>query len=74
MNKTIDEMIGCAKRELAMRGRVYPKWVAAGRMREAVAAHEIECLQGIMRVLFWVKRRGEENGEERIENEMVAGD
>ena len=33
----LNEMLGCCRRELAMRQRVYPNWVAKGSMSEKKA-------------------------------------
>jgi hypothetical protein len=44
---TRDVMIACARRELAMRKNVYPKWVAAGRMKQDAADKEIAAMQAI---------------------------
>jgi hypothetical protein len=38
----------CAKRELAMRRRVYPKWVDSGRMSQDKADHEIAVMAAIV--------------------------
>jgi len=35
------DLIACAERELRLRVRVYPRWVAAGRMTQALADREI---------------------------------
>ena len=43
----MDDMIRCADREVAMRRRVYPRWVEDGRMRQEKADHEIECMEAI---------------------------
>lgn len=45
------QQIASAKRELAMRERVYPKWVEARKMTEAAASHEIECMRAIVATL-----------------------
>ena len=37
----------CAERELRMRRRVYPRWVASGRMSQAQAAKEIATMEAI---------------------------
>lgn len=42
-----DAMIACARRELAMRKNVYPKWVASGRMKQDAADKEIAAMQAI---------------------------
>ncbi len=45
---TIVEQIACLKRELAMRGHVYPRRVADGKMKQAQADHEIACMTGAL--------------------------
>ena len=42
------EKRACLERELKMRRRVYPRWVAAGKMREEDADREIACLRAIL--------------------------
>ena len=37
-----------AKRELAMRRSVYPKWVDSGRMKQTEADHEISVMEAIV--------------------------
>lgn len=41
------EKRACAYRELEMRRRLYPRWVADGRMTEAEADREIALMQAI---------------------------
>ena len=48
---TITAQLAAAKRELAMRRRVYPRWIAQQRMSEATAHHEIACMQAIVDTL-----------------------
>jgi hypothetical protein len=38
----------CAKRELAMREKMYPQWVASGSMKQAVADWQIACMAAIV--------------------------
>lgn len=38
----------CARRELALRVRVYPGWVARHKMRAAVAEYEIRVMTAIV--------------------------
>lgn len=45
---TDHEKYECAKRELAMRRRVYPKWVDSGRMSQDKANHEIAAMTAIL--------------------------
>ncbi|MBP6444807.1 MAG: hypothetical protein KA267_12340 [Gemmatimonadales bacterium] len=44
---TEDEKRQCAERELAMRKRVYPRWVSAGKMTQAAADREIAAMEAI---------------------------
>lgn len=45
---TDQNKLECAKRELAMRMRVYPKWVDSGRMSQDKADHEIAVMAAIV--------------------------
>lgn len=42
------EKFECAKRELAMRKKVYPRWVEQGRMTQQKADREIACMSAIV--------------------------
>jgi hypothetical protein len=44
---TMADRLACVDRELALRRRVYPRWVAAGRMTQAKADREIELMQAV---------------------------
>ena len=46
-----EDLLACAARELKMRRNAYPKWVAAGRMQQAKADHEIACMAAIVAML-----------------------
>jgi hypothetical protein len=48
---TIDDLIKCAKRELALRRTVFNKRVLAGKMTPDMADHELACMAGIVKVL-----------------------
>lgn len=41
----LNDLLGCLRRELALRQRVYPKWVAKGSMTDAKAAKEVELMR-----------------------------
>jgi len=45
---TTKDKLASAKRELAMRRGVYPKWVDNGRMSAGKSAHEIACMEAIV--------------------------
>jgi hypothetical protein len=42
------DKLACVQRELALRQRVYVKWVFDGRMSAGKAAHEIACMEAIV--------------------------
>ena len=48
---TIAQQISCVKREIAMRERVYPKWVESGRMKLDMAEREIATMTAVLRSL-----------------------
>jgi hypothetical protein len=58
---SIDEMISCAKRELAMRKRVYPKWIDSGRMNQRKADDEIAFMSAIVDHLLKASGRSRED-------------
>lgn len=48
---SLEQMIGCAKRELGMRQRVYPRWVATGKMTAAQERLEVDTMAAIVTTL-----------------------
>lgn len=44
----IDEMIKCVEREIGMRQRVYPKWVAMKKMSQEKADLEIRTMIAVL--------------------------
>jgi len=48
---SIADQIACVRREIAMRERVYPKWVSAGRMKHDDAHREIAAMQAVLTTL-----------------------
>jgi hypothetical protein len=49
--KSLKEQLNSARRERAMRIGVYPREVKAGRMKQAVADHELACIEAIIATL-----------------------
>lgn len=47
----LTDLLGCCRRELALRQRVYPKWVAKGLMSEKKAEKEIEQMRLVVEFL-----------------------
>lgn len=48
---SLSDQIAVVKREIAMRERVYPRWVAAGRMSPAKSVHEITTMKAVLATL-----------------------
>lgn len=48
---SIEEQLAAVRREVAMRERVYPRWVEAGRMTAEKADHEIEAMKNVAATL-----------------------
>lgn len=50
------ELLGCLRRELALRERVYPKWVAKGTMKQEKADKELllmrQCVEFMVHCVF----------------------
>lgn len=55
---SLDDEIKAVKRELAMRERVYPGWVKAGRMRQAEADTEIRRMRAVLKRLLLAEQTG----------------
>lgn len=51
MALSIQTQIECVRREIAIREHVYPKWIENGRMKQAVADHEIEAMKSVLDTL-----------------------
>jgi hypothetical protein len=47
----LNDLLGCCRRELAVRQRVYPKWVAKGTMKQDKADQEIELMRTVVEFL-----------------------
>jgi hypothetical protein len=44
----LNDLLGCCRRELELRQRVYPKWVAKGTMSEKKALKEIALMRSVV--------------------------
>jgi hypothetical protein len=47
----LDDLIGEVQRELAMRARLYPKWVAAGTLSLAASERQTRRLHAVLELL-----------------------
>jgi hypothetical protein len=47
----IQHQIACVKREIAMRRRVYPRWVEQGRTTQALADDQIAMMEAVLATL-----------------------
>lgn len=50
------EQIACVRREIAMRERVYPRWVQDRRMAQATADREIACMRAVLATLEAIEK------------------
>lgn len=57
---TFKQQIECVEREIAMRERVYPNWVAQGKLRQEKANYQIGCMRAVLRSLESLNRQYEE--------------
>lgn len=48
---TLTEQIASVRREIAMRTRVYPNWVASKKMTQAKADHELAAMRAVLDTL-----------------------
>lgn len=51
MTITIEQQIQAVKREIGLRQGVYPRFVAAKRMSQEKADHELAAMQAVLRTL-----------------------
>ena len=54
---SLADQIACAKRESALRQRVYPAWVKSGRMKQADADREIARMNAIVQTLIQLEQK-----------------
>lgn len=45
---SLAEQVDCVRRELRMRERAYPRWIAAGKMTQAKADAEIAAMTAVL--------------------------
>jgi len=55
----LDEQIKSVEREIAVRVRVYPRWVVDRRLTQAKADHEIAAMKAVLATLQKAKRVAE---------------
>ena len=54
----ISRQVAEIERELALRRRVYPKWVESGRLGDIDAQTQIAEMEAALKTLQWVERNG----------------
>lgn len=57
---TLDEQIKAVIRELGFRERVYPGWVAKGKMKQAEADYQIAAMKAVLETLKTLKEHRHE--------------
>lgn len=56
---TIEDQIKAVEREIGMRRRVYPNWVASKRMSQEKADKEIKNMEAVLETLKEVQKQGQ---------------
>lgn len=51
LSVSLPRQIQCIQRELSFRRRVYPRWVAEGKMTQAKADEEIAVMEAVIQTL-----------------------
>lgn len=49
---TLTEQIAEVKREIALRHRLYPRWIAEARMAQPTAERQIACMTAVLHTLL----------------------
>lgn len=60
---SLNQQIASVAREIALRKRVYPRWVREKRMARLSATFEIEAMEAVLETLQTVKAKGEHDAE-----------
>lgn len=53
--KNLQDQIASARREIAMRERVYPAWIRKGSLKTETAEHELACMRQILDTLLRIE-------------------
>ncbi len=48
---SLAEQVSCIEREIAMRERVYPRWVSIGKMTARKAEFEMDAIKAVLETL-----------------------
>jgi len=56
---SLDDQIDEVQRELAMRERVYPQWIKAGRLSSAKAYAQTRNLRAALDTLQWLRKNAD---------------
>lgn len=55
---TIAQQLECVTREIGYRKRVYPRWVADGKMQQKKADHELKAMEAVQKTLLGLMGTG----------------
>jgi hypothetical protein len=64
---TLDQQVACARRELALRRNVYPKWIEARKMTAEKAQWEIDTMEAIVATLEKMKTLGDVSEQMKLQ-------
>jgi hypothetical protein len=48
---TLEDQVKCVEREISMRERVYPRWVADKKLTQSTADRELNAMRAVLRTL-----------------------
>ena len=63
MTIPLHRQLAAVRNEIALRRRVYPRFIASGRLTESEAADRIECMQAVLDTLTKLKAAEKEARE-----------
>jgi hypothetical protein len=63
---TLDLQIEAVKREIGMRKRVYPNWVANRKLTQVKADYEIAAMAAVLETLETLKKQQEKNDAQSV--------
>lgn len=58
MRIDLETQLECVKREIAMRKRVYPRWIEQGRMTQKKADDEIAAMEAVLETVTEAAQKG----------------
>jgi hypothetical protein len=64
---SLEQQVACARRELALRRNVYPKWIESRKMTSEKAKWEIDTMEAIVATLEKMKTLGDVSEQMKLQ-------